>query len=207
MAKIKIKGFPELIAVPNDKAISLKSKLQDENLQNVTVSLGDWTGKINQIAFVLTDQEVRITVDTYKEKLAEYYKKRDALIALSPRERAEKTTWSYFKLFYKGIYEKEPDLSLRADLIERVVIFFQEKPRWSKPSVLVFMDYLNVEKSSIRMNENYLRIIERIEANEIEDARQDIDYLEKVKETREIEDQAIEALYDKDEIKVEDLPF
>jgi len=210
MAKIKIKGYSELIDVDNSTAQKVRKQLQDSSVEKDSlVNTGRVLTEKSNIVAVFLDEDKKDEGLVYKKQVEEYYKKRNELLTLNPRERAEQTSWNYFKLFYWGIYNKVPDENLKRSLLDKITKFFEENPKWSKSSISCFMEFLNLGKD-IKIDRGVLNTIERVESRESQDISDQESHFKLELNLEEQEENAlkrIEELGEQDEIKAEDIPF
>ena len=210
MAKVKIKGYNELIEVNDKVARTIKEKLFDDSVpKNAVLDLERLAVEKNNVVAVFLDERQRDQGQVYKNQIEEYYKKRNGLLALSPRERAEKTSWGYFKLVYWGIYEKLPSDDYKEKVFKKVTEFFESNSEWSKPSIRCFMDLLEKDKHT-GINGFVTGVIERVEMRELRDIKGEEEYYRQDLNLEKQEEEAfrdIEKLGGQDEIKAEDIPF
>ena len=199
MAKIKLKTYSDLVDISNQEAQEINKIWKDNDYErDYKLQIGDISIEKQDIKFILFDKESQQD-NSHNDKIYEYYKKRNHLLSLTPRERAKEVAWGHFKLFYYGIYDKKSDESLKEKVILTAQKYFEENPKWSKPSFLIYFSLLGLSKN-ISMNGGVLRIIEKIEAREVEDIKSGEEY------NKKIDEEEIKAL-ENDEIKPEDLPF
>lgn len=168
MAKIKIAGYSELITVSQSEAQKINaikndiSKPNDHtiSLKNLSISKGDIKG-------VFLDEEITDQGADHLEALKQYYKERDAIVALSPKERALKTI-PQFKFFLNGVKKLKEYESLKDEYLKKAEAFFVNNPLWAKCSTLVMYDLVG----KLPMESNHARILERVEVAELNDVRQ-----------------------------------
>ena len=170
MAKLKIRGYSELVDIPNEVAKKLKVDLLDKSVApDDMIDVGRAMAEKRDIVAVFLDGEIREEVSGRKQ-YDEYYRERDAMLSLSPSERAQKNSWGYFKLFYWGIHDKEPEEREYKDkVLQAATQFFEDNSYWIVPSVRCFYSILGLTQE-YKVREDVLGIIENVEARQEVDA-------------------------------------
>lgn len=168
MAKIKIRGYAELIQVSQQTALEIKGLL-DRGEKDALVGAGEWFGKVSDVSFVMMDNETNQQDDTVRQALTDYYQKRNEILLLSPRVRAEKTSWKYFSLFYFGVKKESPPDSMKQGLFQKCEEFFKQNTNWSKPSLKVFIDFLQLP-NDFSIDSSVFRVLEQVEQRELIDS-------------------------------------
>jgi hypothetical protein len=186
MAKLKIIGFDKLVDLSNSGALELQKILDDDRYLNdkkIRIEGLDMPISKSQVKYLQIEKDRG--ENEHVKKIREYYKKRDELLALTPRERAEKTSWYYFSIFYQGITGQKPSETLREKLYSDVTDFFTTHMDWAKPSYEVFMKVMGVD-NGVHINGFIKRFVSQVEGNEIQDIQSSKEF--KLKADREPED-------------------
>jgi len=170
MAKLKIRGHNELVEIGNERAKNVKKIMLDDSVsENTEIDLGDIITKKKEISLVLLDSERRVD-SPHNKALLDYYKKRDELLSLSPRERAEISGWGHFSLFYFGLKGEKPNKELKEKIIQIAEKFFEENSKWSRPSYKIWEELLEVNDNTT-INPVTARIFSKMEEAEIQDIK------------------------------------
>ena len=141
MGKIKIKGYPELIDVSDDEARTTRAKMQSgEYTKDSEAQIGMYFGKIGNIGAIFVGEEQRPQDEQYKARLRTYYDGRRELLALGPRERAEKSGWGHFSLFHWMATGQNPPIEMKEKILGIVADFYEKNSAWSKPSLKLWLE-------------------------------------------------------------------
>ncbi len=177
MAKIYIKGNNEPILVTNEDADIVSRACNDKD-QFVTV--GGKTIRTSEIKLI-SKEDVSLSNgdEQNKEQVRNYYRKRDELLRLPPKERAKVSAWGHFSLFFKGMHGRLPNEETKETIQKWATEFYTQNPEWSKPSVKFWAEKLKLEKD-YKVDGITLRLLERCEANEFEDIKKNREFGKKV---------------------------
>lgn len=214
-ARIKIKGYQDFIKVSTEKGKEINRIYNDAVFQNdEKIKLENATIRKGDIVAVFIDEEQRDSgAETMSRMLSEYYTGRMNLLALTPEQRARTSGWSYFRLAYSGLRGNLPNESMKDEWLDFLTEFYKNNPKWSKPSLfLSVFPFLKIEKEDkTTMSSTILRILERVEGQELHDIQHEEDYR---RHRIEFEEKDINgSMFNEKnntlerEIRQEDLPF
>lgn len=202
MAKIKLAGYNDLIKVDNKIATEVRAQWNDNNVPKDTIfNIGSVSIRKGEVKAIFLDEDIAQLGQKFKGQLQEYYKWRDHILTLPPRERAEKcTAWGMFGLFFRGVYNKQPEeIVWKEKVLQATTEFFELNPQWAKPSFEVFQKMLKLEDKDA-INAQIMTMISRMHQSELQDIEQTKLY-EAGKTTREAIVQSVAG----DEINIEAL--
>lgn len=130
-------------------------------------------------------KEEQPKIDQHMLALANYYKWRDRLLTLEPKQRARECgAWGYFYLFYYGVKGERPnELEWREKVYEKTAEWFEKHPEWGKPSFEIFIDMLNLRKED-GISKEVLAVVSRVQDRELQDIEETKEY-EHGKQTNE----------------------
>ncbi len=177
MAKIIIKGTFEPIFVTNEEADIVGKACLDKDQ---FVMVGGKTIRTSEIKLI-SKEDVSLLEgnEVNKEQVRNYYRKRDELLKLPPKERAKVSAWGHFSLFFKGMHGRLPNEETKYIVQQWAEEFYSKNPDWSKPSVKFWAEKLKVG-TDYKVDGITLRILEKCEANEFEDIRKNKEFGKKV---------------------------
>src|SRR3990167_5449125 len=163
MARIKLFGVQELIPLENKDAKKVDGMWKDDEIDKESIiSVGNFSATKKDIRFISWVNELEIDEST-KRYSDEHGKYRNSLLELNPRARAKRIAWPCFNLFYFGLFRKKADENEKERVIEYCSNFFEEHEKWSKPSFLIWYDFLGHESRNRLMDRMTFNVISRIE--------------------------------------------
>ena len=191
MTKIKVRGYKDLVEVSLAEGREIKRLYLDPNVKREElISVGIFTGEKKDIGGIYEDPENKID-NTYSTELEVYYKNRQMLLALTPQQRAEKSAWGHFKLFYWGYKGEEPEVKMKSEVIKFASNFYEKNPKWTKPSVFSWYEFLNLSKDT-KIDMHVLRILEQAERQELEDIQKGDNFVSKEMELEKKEEEVLD---------------
>ena len=162
MAKIRLQGGRS-IDVPHAEAV----RRQDE-----------WLNKRPFIAVasetLLGASIVSVGLDGVSDGSSSrktYWDAKRALLSLTPAERAERSAWGHFTMFYWGVFGKNPDAEWRAHVVAKAVEFYTQNPQRTMPTPKCWQELLGLHGSE-PMNKSAFNILSRVEQSQAEDMRE-----------------------------------
>lgn len=176
MPKIKIRGYQELIEVSQEIAQKAKKfKLDSFVENNESLDLGTVIVEKKDIVSVFLDPQPQISNGDFYETLKKYYQKRDELIRLTPLQRAQKSAWGHFLLFYYGIYQTKPPEDMKLKVVEKAVEFYSQNQFRATPSLRCWFELLNLSEDT-KTGEITKRILEKVEGEDYSAAKTNESY-------------------------------
>lgn len=141
MAIIRIIGG-EALTVPNKELKQFIKDRENGIVKNSDiVSIGKWGGEAGQVKSWNFDNE---SISAENKFESEYQKHRQERLAMPLRQRAEDSAKESFALFCKGLFGHLPASKLIEENINNAEKFFKSNPKWSQPSVKVFLKTLEI---------------------------------------------------------------
>ena len=208
MARIKLFGIPELVELNDAHAIVVDKMWKDDSYDKETIiSAGTFSATKKDIRYISLPPKESTQYNETDNYIKEYNEYRNSLLALEPRQRAEKVAWPHFKLFYYGLYNKLPDEKDKEKVIEHCTKFFEEK-NWARPSCLIWYEFLGGDSKSKSMNRMTFQVLARCEERELVDIYEGKKYTNELREQERKGEIAVAKSFDKGyEISVEDINF
>lgn len=163
MANLLLKGLQEWIDITNSEAERLNQILADNSIpKDQVINLKNVTFRKAEIKLVKNDIQQN---NDYDNLSLNYHNEQFALMKLEPNEKALRC-WGHFILFYFGVFNKDPDVNFKELLFEKAISFFEENKDRTIPDMKVYIDFLELS-NDFRMEGNILRILERVESNQL----------------------------------------
>ncbi len=177
-AKIKTLGLQDMIDVPNDELKEfIRKREAGEMDKNIDTTIGQWGGRAGDVRSWILDEEMPKGDKAFEEEKEKQIAERRRIMMMAPAERA-RANIGYFKLFYWAIYQKDPDQKIVDKAVELMMKFFEENPKWSKPSIKHFMDITKIKSKKFindEIRDKYVisawRALELTELNELQMVR------------------------------------
>lgn len=136
MARIKVKGEQDMIAVPQSDALKVREGIKDGTiLPDHYVQMGRFYGPVkNIVSFVLDDEGPRYPVD---HNMEDYVKARDEMLALPDNERVKKQSNLYDLTC--SVFGYKPSVGQEQKDIEKTREFIKSHPfrMWMDPTIWV----------------------------------------------------------------------
>lgn len=156
MATIKIRGIG-LKEIPYQKAVNLKQKIDNGELNNEWISIDNLSFKSGDITAITTDK-VEVSQDKNENKKIdnEYYEDRHKILTSTPEERSNRL--AFFKLFVKIMDDREVS---EEELIKAKKIqleFFEKNPYRLESNLEEFKSFVGRSAKLGR----FLHIVERV---------------------------------------------
>jgi hypothetical protein len=169
MAKIKVVGLLDLIDGPEAEALEIDKLISGGADRDTHVAFGVWSGKLREIRYILKDLDVLPNNKT-DDYIAEYECDKERLLQLSPMERAKRTAWGHFGLFYWAVFNRAAGIFSRPQIEAVAAEFFTNNPNWTVPSLKLWYEHLNISTDAL-LDKNAIRILMSVEATQLEEAR------------------------------------
>jgi len=204
MAKIKISGKQDLVEIANDKAKKINDFWLDIDIPNdEKIKIGTVTVIKRDIRAIFLDEKLSDGGEVFAEEIRAYWRRRLALLEMSAKERADATAWGHFSLLYWALNKKAPDEAMRQEVLDEAVKFYEENPQWTIVSVMRWFKLLGVTKESEHhANSHAMRILQRVEGNELDAIKNEKLYQQQMKDSDKREEEILsKTAYKKSEIE------
>lgn len=156
MAKIKIKGYYELIDVANERAKEIKRDLKTIK-KDVLLDLGTVSIKAGDITAIILEDEVR--PDAWKERYYKFNENKHRILGSNIEFRIKHAISAYKTLYYACTNEK-PALELISKVEEETGKFLESNPKRLYPDLEIWKPF--IQPYSIRVGIINLKVIESI---------------------------------------------
>ena len=170
MARIKIKGYSELIEIEDSIARPIKIKWENGEYDNgERISFGSIACLAGDIRAIIVGKEEQ-RVDSYVLQRKEEEKKREAFLSLTISEKAEKQE-ALFNLFYRASMGEAPTKEKAQAAVDIARTFFLTNKERAVIDVLLWKELLPVADRSLNQYEvAVLKSIERLLSADMSDA-------------------------------------